>query len=107
MGKNVISTHWYLGSALGAPQKKLLCLFLEHLQRCAVTVATALGPDILICFIQSRARWSQVPEFGAGCASIPLDLLASGLLVWGRPHKHPVGRAAVACSFALAFLRTG
>lgn len=107
MGKNVTSTHWCLGSALGAPQKKLVCLFLEHLQGCVATVATALGPDILKYVIQSRTPQRQVTEFGGGCAvhcSGPPALRVAGLVT---PSQASCGRAAVACSFPFAFLRTG
>lgn len=71
--KNVTSTPWCLGSAPEAPQRKSVCLLLEHLQRCAMTLTAALGPDVLGYFTQSGASWSQVTGFGGGYA---LDLSA-------------------------------
>lgn len=79
------SPHWCLGSASGAPWKKLMCLFFEDLQRRADqrTMTTALGPDIL-SFMQSAARWS--PGHWVWCWVCPPCPPSELLVCWISPR---------------------
>lgn len=96
MGKNVAFTHWYLGSALGAP-KRASCVFFLTFRDVQIKVTTALGQDM-----QSEPNPLGL-AVGVSSTSLGLPALAVGVAgpVTPSPHKKACGGSCCCLLFPL------